>query len=67
MDHRQDAVSDETVRRVSPTAPEFVSPSYKAWTTALRSQDFRADVEAGLEDLREGRTKPWSEIRSAIQ
>lgn len=53
--------------RVSPTAPEFVSPSYQSWEAAKQDPVFRADVKAGLKDAADGRTTSWHEIRQRIQ
>lgn len=65
---RQDAATPEdTPSRVSPSAPDFVSPSYQAWTEATKDPQFRADVKAGLTDAKAGRTKPWSEVRKRIR
>ncbi|MEX1068813.1 MAG: hypothetical protein WEE67_00115 [Chloroflexota bacterium] len=49
--------------RPSHAVAKFVSPSFQAWSEALRNANFRADLEEGLEDTKAGRTRPWTEIR----
>ena len=53
--------------RVSPTAPEFVSPSFRAWDEALSEPATREALDRGLAEVEAGETKPWHEVRSRVR
>jgi predicted transcriptional regulator len=53
--------------RVSPTAPDIASPSFQAWSDALSDPETRKALDAGLEDVQAGRTKPWQEVRRRMR